>query len=175
MIADPEERPLPADGLADRLEKAPRVRRLVAAGIDVGIASVPLLFTSSLPSWLSIFSGSWPLANAMHFAPALYLLLRDSFDGRSIGKLVAGLQVIETNEGRPANMVDSVVRNGILGVAALPWVGPPVAVIWGSIAGTQILLGARRRYGEGFAATRVIRVRGGRPGPDTLRAPEAEP
>lgn len=98
------------------------------------------------------------MARAMQVAPSLYLLLRDSLYGQSAGKLLAGIQVIEIEEGRPASAVDSIARNAWLALAPLPWVGPPILIVWGAVVGAQIVLGAPQRFGEGFAATRVVVV-----------------
>lgn len=148
-----------SEALPDGFEQAPRIRRVAAASIDAGVACLPLLFSADLPPWLALFSGSWPLSKVMQLTPALYLLLRDALDGRSIGKAITGLQVIEVRERRPANIVDSIVRNGWLGLVTMPWIGPPIAIAWMSLTGAQVLLGAPRRFGEGFAATRVVRAR----------------
>lgn len=74
-------------------------RRLGAAAIDSLVVATSGVFAQVLqsPWWLG--------------AGAVYLLLRDSVQGQSLGKLLFGLVVINLETGRPANLRSSVRRN----------------------------------------------------------------
>lgn len=74
-------------------------KRLYAAAIDSLVVASGGLFAQILES-------PWWLAFG-----ALYLLLRDSMQGQSLGKLVVGLVVINLETGRPATLRSSVRRN----------------------------------------------------------------
>jgi uncharacterized RDD family membrane protein YckC len=74
-------------------------KRLYAAAVDSLVVATSGVFGQILQS-------SWPLA-----AGALYLLLRDSVQGQSLGKLLFGLTVISLETGRPATLRSSVQRN----------------------------------------------------------------
>ena len=74
-------------------------KRLYAAAIDSLVVASSGVFAHILQSlwWLAV--------------GALYLLLRDSVQGQSLGKLVFGLVVINLETGRPATLRSSVRRN----------------------------------------------------------------
>jgi len=74
-------------------------RRLYAATIDgLLVASLFALYWSSLSIAL-VASG------------AAYVLFRDSIRGRSLGKFLFGLTVVNLQSGRPASARDSLARN----------------------------------------------------------------
>jgi uncharacterized RDD family membrane protein YckC len=74
-------------------------KRVYAAAIDSLVVATGGVFAQVLQS-------PWWLA-----AGALYLLLRDSVQGQSLGKLLCGLVVINLETGRPASLRSSVRRN----------------------------------------------------------------
>ncbi len=135
---------------------APRIRRLVAAAIDLAIGMIFLLPAVALPQWMLPFVKVNLFSRALRFIPALYLLLRDSLGGRSVGKALMGLVTYDRNEGRPANVVDSVVRNWPLALAVIPWIGWILSGGLSLIIAAQILAGRPQRFGDGFATTQVI-------------------
>lgn len=149
---------------AGEFPAAPRVRRLVAAAIDVAIGCVFLFALVGIPAWMSPFVRDNFLTKMLRFIPALYLLLRDSIGGRSIGKALMGLVTYDLNLKRPANVVDSVVRNWPLALAAIPVIGWMLCGALSIVIVGQILLGRPQRLGEGFASTQVIdeKLLGGR-------------
>ena len=79
--------------------KADVRKRLFAATID----GVPVITT-----WLLYWNSG---ATLFLVVGAAYLLLRDSMQGRSLGKLFLGLVVINVETGRPCTMKGSVWRN----------------------------------------------------------------
>jgi uncharacterized RDD family membrane protein YckC len=74
-------------------------KRLYAAALDSLVVASSGVFAHILqsPWWLTV--------------GAVYLLLRDSVQGQSLGKLVFGLVVIDLQTGRPAALRSSVRRN----------------------------------------------------------------
>ena len=84
-------------------------KRVCAFVIDYGLAS-------SLGIWLAILletkTAAW--TNCL-----LYLLLRDTFGGRSLGKLAVGLRVIDVKE-RPLKISQAIIRNIFVVLPLLP-------------------------------------------------------
>jgi uncharacterized RDD family membrane protein YckC len=79
--------------------KADIRKRLCAAAVDSLLVATSVVFALILQSvWLLVAGG-------------LYLLLRDSVQGQSLGKLLFGLVVISLETGRPATLASSVRRN----------------------------------------------------------------
>ena len=50
---------------------------------------------------------------------AAYLLVRDGWNGRSLGKILVGLQVVTFIDGRPAGLRESLLRNIPLAIVAV--------------------------------------------------------
>lgn len=77
----------------------------------------------------------------------LYALLKDGMcGGRSIGKKLMGLRVIEVNSGQPCSYKDSVIRQIVMWI---PLVGFIECVL-------VIIDGKGRRLGDKVAGTQVI-------------------
>jgi hypothetical protein len=146
-------RPTVVPNTADVGEKASAPSRLVAGAIDV------------LVSWLLVFGAVLVLRRVPLLVEALvrraatvplltlpnaYLGLRDSFEGKSIGKLIAGLLVYDDVQRAPGGFVASINRNWPLMV---PLVGPTVVALG---IGAQLALGSRRRFGEESTNTAVV-------------------
>ena len=96
----------------------------------------------------AVATGGWLLAVA-------YLLLRDGlYGGRSLGKWVFGLRVVEREGGAAVGVLGSLWRNVVF---ALPWLGTTisVAVFEGAIVYFD---GEGLRSGDRIAGTRVIRA-----------------
>jgi len=124
----------------------PKLKRLVAGLIDILIVLViffalffyrKLLFALILRRGLALF------------IPHLYLLLKDSIEGKSIGKLFVGIIVFNEKDKKAGGVLDSIIRNWYL---AIPFVGPTIFAL---IIGLQILAG-KKRLGEKAAGTVVI-------------------
>jgi len=90
---------------------------------------------------------------------ALYFILRDSLKGKSIGKLILGLTVVNLERGRPADLADSILRNSVLGIIIVPAIGWIIFFILIVIITIQISLGKEQRIGDRFAHTKVIEDR----------------
>jgi len=96
------------------------------------------------------------------YAGLIYLLISDGlFDGRSIGKLLIGLQAVSETAGEPCSVKESIVRNAPLGAGLLlyklPWIGWIFIVIIATVE-FLILLGSKNgmRLGDELARTTVI-------------------
>ncbi len=77
--------------------------RFIADFIDVGI------FVALAINW------NWigPIVGAA------YLLFRDAFKGRSLGKLLVGLRVVKMDNWLPAGVTESISRNLVLAISGL--------------------------------------------------------
>jgi uncharacterized RDD family membrane protein YckC len=82
--------------------------------------------------------------------PNPYLLLKDSIEGKSVGKLIMGLAVYNEKDRRAGGFLDSIIRNWYL---AIPWLGPTLFAL---LIGATILAGRKKRLGDQWAKTKVI-------------------
>ena len=100
-----------------------------------------------------------------YLAAFLYVLICDGFrDGRSLGKRVVGLQVINTTTGKPATFRDSIVRNCTVAIPVLFFMVPLVGWVLWFLIGIPILaieiylmtrLEQHARLGDTMADTQV--------------------
>lgn len=114
---------------------------------------------------LMIAMASIPLYPAGPLAAFIYVLICDGFkDGRSLGKRVVGLQVINTTTGKPAEFKDSVVRNCTVAIPVLFFMVPLVGWLLWFLIGIPILaieiylmtrLDQHARLGDTMADTQV--------------------
>jgi uncharacterized RDD family membrane protein YckC len=98
-------------------------------------------------------------------AAVLYILISDGLKGgRSLGKRVVGLRVINTTTGRDADFKDSIIRNSTIGFPVLFSVVPLVGWILAIVIGIPILaievylmtrLDQQARLGDTMADTKV--------------------
>lgn len=124
----------------------PKLKRFVAGIIDILI--VLLIFFSLFFYRRFIFAILLRRGLAL-FIPHLYLLLKDSIEGKSIGKLIVGILVFNEKERKVAGILDSIIRNWYL---AIPFVGPTIFAL---VIGIQVLTGTKR-LGDKGAGTIVI-------------------
>lgn len=125
----------------------PKFKRFVAGLIDISIvfAVVFLILLSKRLLIAVLLRRSIAL-----FIPHVYLLLKDSVEGKSIGKVIMGVTVYNEKGKRAGGFVDSILRNWYL---AIPLLGPTVFAV---IIGVQILMGKKRRLGDKATGTVVI-------------------
>ena len=90
------------------------------------------------------------------FLPALYLVFKDSLGGKSFGKMIFGLTTINIDKAKPANFTDSLLRNAIMAIVAIPVLGWIAFSVIAVFIGIQIAMGKPRRLGDDFAKTMVI-------------------
>lgn len=127
--------------------KAPLVLRCFALIIDSIITGMLIFFI--MFATIIVFPGvrGVLLALVTPFFAYGYLAIKDSIrEGRSIGKGVMGLRVVDLNSGRPATFVQSSVRNCCCG-----WCD------WYCCCITVLLDRDGRRIGDQIAGTVVIR------------------
>lgn len=125
----------------------PKLKRFVAGVIDILIVFgifFALFFSRRLTIALLLRRG---LALTI---PHLYLLLKDSIEGKSIGKLLMGILVYNEKEKKAGGLLDSIIRNWYL---AIPLLGPTLIAL---VIGSQILSGKDKRLGDEGADTIVI-------------------
>ena len=125
----------------------PAGKRFVAGLIDltIALAIFATLFFSRRLLLLVIFRRGLAI-----MIPHLYLLLKDSVEGKSIGKLLTGVMVFDESKRKPGGFLDSIIRNWYL---AIPIVGPTLIAV---AIGAQSLSGRRQRMGDAGAGTTVI-------------------
>jgi uncharacterized RDD family membrane protein YckC len=129
--------------LTDREITATKSRRIIAGIIDIVVViALGLLMLSPRLRLLNMIGLKKFLS---FFIPAFYLLLKDSFDGKSIGKLFTGLTVFNTIEKKPAGIGDNILRNWVI---LIPFV-PIILFI-------QIII-KNKRWGDEMAHTIVIK------------------
>ena len=118
--------------------KADVARRAVAAGIDgILVASTVVLYRSS---------GFLPYL----FIGGLYLILRDAVAGRSVGKFLCGLVVIDLKTGQPCGRSASINSNALF---LLPGANIAAAFLE---AATIVRDPQGHRLGDRFAWTQVV-------------------
>lgn len=125
----------------------PKLKRFVAGIIDLSVAIgifFALFFSRRMLIALIVRRGFAIIL------PNLYLLLKDSIEGKSIGKLLMGILVYNEKEKKPGGLLDSIIRNWYL---AIPILGPTLLAV---VIGAEILSGKKRRMGDKAAGTIVI-------------------
>lgn len=125
----------------------PKLKRFVAGIIDISVVLAiffVLFFSKRLTLAILLRRG---LAIVI---PHLYLLLKDSIEGKSIGKLLVGIMVYNEKEKKAGGLLDSIIRNWYL---AIPFLGPTLIAL---VIGAQILSGKNKRLGDEGAGTIVI-------------------
>jgi uncharacterized RDD family membrane protein YckC len=131
------------------------LNRLIGKAIDLTL----VIFLAGLPQLHVIFYPAGPLL------AFLYILIADGLKGgRSIGKRVVGLKVINTTTGKPATFKDSIQRNSTVAIPVLFFMVPLVGWILWFVIGIPILaieiylmtrLEQHARLGDTMADTQV--------------------
>ena len=95
------------------LLKADKDRRVIAALIDLGLAfGIFGLVDSYLANYRLYVAGV--NIEMPYIAALVYLLFRDAFfQGRSVGKLLCRIRVVDIATGKPCNFYASFIRNGV--------------------------------------------------------------
>jgi uncharacterized RDD family membrane protein YckC len=124
--------------LASAYPKADLTKRFFAAMVDGMLVAAALLLyrNSEFPAYL--------------VAAAAYLLLRDAARGRSVGKFLCGLVVINLATGRPCSWGPCVARNVL-------FVLPGANVVAAFLEAATIVRDPQgQRLGDRFALTQVV-------------------
>lgn len=129
-----------------------RINRLASALMDhfsMLIVLFPLMIISFV--FVLVFvDSSYPdlsfitnrTVNTILFAPFLVYFLKDSYRGKSIGKRIIGLQVINKSTNKPANSLQCFIRNLLIPI----W---PLEIL-------ILIFSPSRRLGDLIANTKVI-------------------
>ncbi len=131
-------------------ESSTLLLRIAAFLIDALSASLLLVLPASLASYALLwFGGSMRPVSAIWWSALLllflFILFRDGFGGRSIGKRLMAV-AIRTNTGAPVGLTRSLVRN-------LPLVIP----LWNLVEVVMIFAAADgRRTGDRMAKTTIV-------------------
>jgi len=125
----------------------PKFKRFVAGLIDISIVFALVFFILLSKKIVMLILLRRGIA---FFIPHLYLLLKDSIEGKSIGKVIMGVLVYNDKEKKVGGFIDSILRNWYL---AIPILGPTVFAV---LIGGQILIGKKRRLGDKRNGTLVI-------------------
>lgn len=131
--------------------KAPLFERCVAVGIDwIITVTLMIIIIYATGMVFSVETGAFIVTGATFATPFLaygYFAVKDCIrGGRSIGKGIMGLRVVDLNSGRPATFIQSSLRNCCCG-----WCD------WYCCYFTALLNSDRRRIGDQVAGTVVIR------------------
>ncbi len=105
-------------------------RRLLAGAIDL----VPAVLLLAIIAYFRTRIGFAPraTATAVTLIPFVFILLRDALRGRSPGKLILGLQVLQRDTREPAGVPESVLRNAPIAAAVLLLPTGPFGMFAGS-------------------------------------------
>ncbi len=124
--------------------------RVAAFLIDALSSAVVLILPASLASYALLwFGGSMRPVSAIWWAALLlfilFILFRDGFGGRSMGKRVMAIAIL-TPDGRPVTLFRSAARN-------LPLIVP----LWNLVEVAMVFFAAEgRRSGDRIAKTRIV-------------------
>jgi uncharacterized RDD family membrane protein YckC len=123
-----------------------KLLRIAAFLVDTLSVAILLILPASAISYGMAWIGGSMRVQIVWFVAlgilAVYILLRDGYGGRSIGKHMLGLRLI-TASGRPCGWGRSIVRNLVL-----------LIPVWNVLEALLILAG-RKRTGDRIAGTTV--------------------
>ena len=127
-----------SSSLASPYPKADVKRRLFAGSLDASLFVTSLYFYQNSGSAWFVVAG------------AVYLVLRDAMQGRSVGKFFVGLRVISLETGRPCTIAGSVRRN-------LVFLFPGVNVVAVFLEAVTVVRDPQgHRLGDRLARTQVV-------------------
>ena len=142
------------------LHTASKVKRLVSGTIDLMVGGGLAFSTYSYLLKKTFFTATnlrWMIVRALiPLIPALYFLFKDSLGGKSIGKLILNLSAVNVKSEKPIGIVDSLLRNAMLAIVAIPVLGWIAFFIITLVITVQIIIGRPQRVGDQFAKTIVI-------------------
>jgi uncharacterized RDD family membrane protein YckC len=155
--------PPPPPGFGYPYQNAGFVERFLAAIIDLivlGLITVlvalPLglltafavLSNGSAPAWLGLLWG--PFSLLLFFAFILFFTLFESTSGRTPGKRILGLRVLDLSTGQPPELAKALVRNV---VRVIDWM--PFLYLLGFVVAA--ITSRRQRLGDVLAGTIVVK------------------
>ncbi|MBI5100860.1 MAG: RDD family protein [Nitrospirae bacterium] len=129
---------------------------------ETGSAGLLLRTAARVIDFILIAAALEMLPRAGYFAGLAYLLLGDGFfDGRSIGKRLVKIRVVNTERNTACSIRDSILRNSPLALGfslwVLPWVGW-IFVVAAVVMEFILMLGSENgaRLGDEIAKTAVL-------------------
>lgn len=134
-------------------------RRQIAYIVDSLVLTIPVVVALLLLERTLVLSDAETFLVTLAFgiAVALVFTLRDGFGGRSPGKRLCGVQVVDAATNQPIGFGQSLKRNWWYLLGQIPIVGRLVALGFTVTAVIQMMRGPR--IGDRFARTRVIWLR----------------
>lgn len=147
---------------AESLAPAPVGRRALAAAVDIGVALTAGAAAGAVIWWELEFPALG--AFGATYTAMLYMVLRDSLldqGTRSIGKRVAGLEIVRTN-GELASRYRTFSRNFYFVSAVASAELFPLLQIVQAVDAVACTVRSRRRLGDLMAGTQVIAEQGDR-------------
>jgi uncharacterized RDD family membrane protein YckC len=128
-------------------------------------ASLLLRVVSKSIDFILILAAAEALPRAGWIAGLVYLLISDGlFEGRSIGKRLAGLRAVGAS-GAPCSIKESILRNSTLAAGLVLWKIPLIGwILLSAILALEftVLLGSKEgtRLGDEIAKTSVLETAG---------------
>jgi uncharacterized RDD family membrane protein YckC len=113
----------------------------------VALRNLLISANSSAPSHVAI-----GLSGAL--LGGILFCMRDAIGGRSPGKLLCGLRVVDASTGQPISVGKSVARNWMFTLGAVPLVGPLASLVILIVENYKVAGGYR--MGDRMAGTRVV-------------------
>ena len=145
--------------LAITLTPVAPAKRLFAGAVDAAVVQgfVYLLYFVVLRQLGLVRSRRMlPVLVLVWLAAPVYAVLRDAFGGKSFGKLLFGVTVVNGARRRRGGLADSLLRNVAFSVVLIPVVGPILYALLSVLVGAQIAAGRAQRFGDGMASTLVV-------------------
>lgn len=123
--------------------------------INLGISFASILFEAHKSTLVT--AGFLGLSYGTYMLMAAYWLFKDFlFTGRSLGKILCAIRVVDVGSREPCVMIQSIKRNALLGANWIPLIGA-IAGLWWMIDVSRAWYEARgRREFDKWAGTMVI-------------------
>ncbi|GAF99437.1 unnamed protein product, partial [marine sediment metagenome] len=130
---------------SDTIPVASIEKRLIAGAFDIIIGIGLMFFIIRIVIFRFIFrralvKGLFAVL-IVYTLSAIYFLLRDSLKGKSFGKMIFGLTVVNIERNKEADLADSMLRNAILAIIIVPVIGWIIFAICTVIIVIQIGMG----------------------------------
>lgn len=148
-----------AETLPTTLTPAAPSTRLAAAAVDLAIVEAlvyTLYFVLLRQLGLLRARRILPIVLVVWLAAPLYAVFKDAIGGKSLGKFLLGVTVVNQARQRLGRFQDSLYRNAVFGVIVVPIVGPVLHILLSAVVAIQIASGRSQRLGDRMASTLVV-------------------
>jgi uncharacterized RDD family membrane protein YckC len=133
------------------------IRRLIAFAIDAIIVSIalgivalflalPFFFVSGPAVFGSLFAGAYSFADGIVLV--LYFTFAEALTGRTVGKMIFGLDVRVVGAGRPPTFSEAIARN----ISKIYW----LLLLLDTIVGLALAKNYRQKFSDKYAGTEVV-------------------